>query len=169
MRHITIIVLAAVVAIAIAVVLMVVDDADDDQNGIENEGQNDGKDVFAMTDNRITIKAGDAEMSATLCDNSSAKALLSLLKKGDLVVEMNDYGDMEKVGPIGSDLPTNDVRFTTEPGDLVLYQGSMLVIYYDDNTWNFTKLGHIDDLTQTKLKEILGDGDITVTLSIQED
>ncbi len=82
---------------------------------------------------------------------------------------MRDYGNMEKVGSLGRDLPTNNESITTEPGDIILYQGSALVIYYAPNTWNFTRLGKIDNITGEKLKQILGEGNVTITLSLPEE
>lgn len=81
---------------------------------------------------------------------------------------MQDYGDMEKVGSLGQDLPTNDEQITTEAGDLILYQGNSFVIYYAPNSWNFTRLGKINDVTAEELWEILGESDVTVTLSLAE-
>ena len=78
---------------------------------------------------------------------------------------MSDYGSFEKVGDLPQSLPRNDETITTVPGDIILYQGSKITIYYDENTWDFTKLGHIDNITQEELKAILGGGDVTVTLS----
>lgn len=75
---------------------------------------------------------------------------------------------MEKVGSLGQDLPTNDEQITTEAGDLILYQGNSFVIYYAPNSWNFTRLGKINDVTAEELQEILGEGDVTVTLSLAE-
>jgi hypothetical protein len=73
---------------------------------------------------------------------------------------------MEKVGGIGTALPRNDEQITTEPGDLILFQGNSLVIYYAPNSWNFTRLGKIDGITKDELTDILGNGDVTVTLSL---
>ena len=80
---------------------------------------------------------------------------------------MSDYGNMEKMGPIGKDLPTNDEEITTKAGDLILYQGNSLVIYYDENSWNFTRLGKIEGVTGEELLDAFGDGDVTVTFSLQ--
>ena len=80
---------------------------------------------------------------------------------------MQDYGSFEKVGSLGTTLPTNDTQITTQPGDVILYQGNQITIYYDTNTWNFTQLGKVQDLTQQQLKEILGDGNVTVTFSLK--
>ncbi len=116
---------------------------------------------------RITV--GDRVLTAVLADNSSAEALKEILMAGPLTIDMSDHGNMEKVGPIGQSLPTNDEQITTGPGDIILYMGDSLVIYYDTNSWNFTRLGKIQDVTQAELKEILGGGNVTVTLSLGEE
>lgn len=79
---------------------------------------------------------------------------------------MSDYGSMEKVGPLGQSLPTNNERITTRAGDLILYQGNQFVIYYAPNSWNFTRLGRINDVSAAELRNILGSGDVSVTLSL---
>ena len=99
-------------------------------------------------------------------DNSSANAFLDLLKTGDVTIDMHDYGSFEKVGPLGTALPRNDEQITTEPGDVILYQGNQVTIYYDVNSWSFTRLGKVQGLSQTELKAILGSGDPTVTFSL---
>ena len=113
----------------------------------------------------MIITIGDTRLTATMEDNSSARALLGLLADGPLTINMRDYGDMEKVGDLGADLPRNDAPTTTKPGDLVLYQGNSFVIYYASNSWNFTLLGKIDGTTRDELKRILGRGSVSVTLS----
>lgn len=74
---------------------------------------------------------------------------------------------MEKVGPLGTSLPRNDRQTTTGPGDLILYQGKYLVIYYAANSWSLTRLGKIDSVSGSELKAALGEGDVTVTLSLE--
>lgn len=122
-----------------------------------------------MTDRQITIKVGEStELTATLADNSSASALMGLLANGPVTVDMHDYANMEKVGSLPESLPSNDTYFTTGPGDLVLYLGNQFVIYYDTNSYNFTRLGKINgNYTGAQLKSILGNGNgnVTVTLS----
>jgi len=115
---------------------------------------------------KLKLAIGDKALTATLADNSSAKALIELLP---LTIEMSDYGGFEKVGDLGAKLPTNDEQITTEAGDLILYQGGAFVIYYAPNSWSFTRLGKIDNVTAKELKEILGNGSVTVTLSPQEE
>jgi len=118
------------------------------------------------TDNKLKISVNGTELTATLEDNSSAQALTELLKQGNITVDMSDYGNFEKVGELPQSLPKNDEKITTVPGDIILYQGNKITIYYAENTWDFTKLGHINNITQEELKTLLGDGDVTVSLSI---
>lgn len=116
--------------------------------------------------NTMNLQIGDEILTATLVENSSTAALKELLAEGPISINMQDYGNMEKVGGIGTNLPTNDEQITTEPGDLILYQGSAFVIYYAPNSWNFTRLGKIDNITQEELRAVLGSGNVTVTLSL---
>lgn len=116
--------------------------------------------------NPMNIQIGNTVLTATLVDNSSAEALKEALAENPITIEMRDYGSMEKVGSLGMDLPRNDQQITTEAGDIILFQGSAFVIYYAPNSWNFTRLGKINDVTAEELKEILGDGSVTVTLSL---
>jgi flavodoxin len=116
---------------------------------------------------KLLISVYGQELTAMLADNSSAQALVELLKQGTITIDMSDYSNFEKVGELPENLPTNDEQLDTDYGDLILYLGHRFVIYYDKNSWNFTKLGHIDNITQEELKAILGEGDVTVTLSLK--
>ena len=115
---------------------------------------------------KLSIEGGKT-FTATLVDNSSTQALKEQLAKGNITVEMEDYANMEKVGSLGIRLPRNDKQTTTGPGDIILYQGHNLVIYYDTNSWSFTRLGKINNASQADLKAALGRGDVTVTLSLE--
>ncbi|MBW9203871.1 hypothetical protein EVD33_13240 [Bacteroidales bacterium SW292] len=115
---------------------------------------------------KLTIEGGKT-FTATLVNNSSTQALLERLAVGNVTVEMEDYAQMEKVGSLGFSLPRNDRQTTTGPGDLILYLENHLVIYYDTNSWNFTRIGKIDNATQAELKAALGKGDVKVTLSLK--
>lgn len=116
---------------------------------------------------KLYLTINGTKISATFEDNSSAQALKEKLAESDVVVDAHDYGSFEKVGDLGFSLPRNDTQITTTPGDLILYQGNQFTIYYDENSWNFTKLGHVDNMTQEELKKLLGDGDVTITLSLK--
>lgn len=118
------------------------------------------------TEDTMYIIIGEHILNVKTADNSSAKALLELLKDGDITVDAHDYGNFEKVGALGAELPTNDERITTEPGDVILYQGDKITLYYDANTWNFTLLGKVQGVSADELKAILGEGDVTMVLSL---
>ncbi|MCR5622478.1 MAG: hypothetical protein K6G18_11580 [Treponema sp.] len=114
----------------------------------------------------ITSDIGNYTLTATLADNSSAKAFYELLQKSPVTVKMHDYGSFEKVGPLPQSLPRNDTKITTRSGDIILYQGNQITIYYDVNSWNFTKLGKVENVTQDGLKQILGKGNVTAVFSV---
>lgn len=117
-------------------------------------------------DGVMNIQVGKKVFKAKLADNSSAKALAKKLAKSPITISMQDYGGFEKVGDFGFNLVTNDKQITTEPGDLVLYEGDQLVIFYGKNSWSYTRLGKIQNVTAKDLKAALGNGDVTVTLSL---
>ena len=112
----------------------------------------------------LKITVGDYELLATFEDNSSAEEFKQLLAQGPVTVEMDDYGGFEKVGSLGTTLTRNDRQITTEPGDVILYQGNQITIYYGTNTWSFTRLARIDDPTDLKAK--LGEGTVQITFSL---
>ena len=98
-------------------------------------------------------------------NNTSAKALKEYVSKEKRTLSLDDYGNFEKEGNLGITLPRNDETITTKEGDLILYLGNKLCLYYNQNTWDFTKLGHIKDTTH--LKEVLGKGSVQVTLLME--
>lgn len=112
----------------------------------------------------LKITVGDQELLATFADNSSAEAFRDLLVQGPVTISMDDYGGFEKVGSLGTTLTRNDTRITTQPGDVILYQGNQITIYYGTNTWNFTRLAKINDSTDLQAK--LGTGTVQVTFSL---
>ena len=95
-------------------------------------------------------------------NNESVNALKNL---APLTVEMSAYGGFEQVGRIGRSLPRDDVRITTKPGDIVLYAGNQIVIFYGSNTWEYTRLGHVSGKSEAELAEILGKNGVTLTIS----
>ena len=85
---------------------------------------------------------------------------------GPLTISMSTYGGFEQVGPVGASLPRSDVKIVTEAGDIVLYAGNQIVIFYGSNSWSYTRLGRITDHT-LDLEKLLGNGDVEITLSIE--
>ena len=116
------------------------------------------------------ITIGGVTKSATLVSNSSTEALVAQLQQGDITYEAHDYGNFEKVGALGYTFPENNEQINTVPGDLILYQGSNLCIYYDTNSWNFTRIGKLDNMTQADIKTWVnaGSDNVSVTLSVSE-
>ena len=130
-------------------------------------GKTEGDSGMKITIN-ITSGSGNHTLTATLADNSSAKAFAELLSKGPVTVDMQDYGNFEKVGDLPSSLPRNDTSITTEPGDIILYQGNKITIYYNTNSWSFTRLGKVEGVTPAELKKILGNGNVTAVFTLAE-
>ena len=142
------------------------DNNNQDEENTNNDNQNNNEEN--MSNSTIKIAVNGTTLTATLKDNVSTRALVNLLKEGPLTINMNDYARMEKVGPIGTTLPQCDERLTTQPGDLILYRGQYFVIYYAQNTYSLTPLGKINNITNNELIKILGNGDVTVKISLGE-
>ena len=117
----------------------------------------------------MNMKVNSTVLRVKLCGNSSAEAVKELLKKGPLTLEMKDYAHMEKFASLGKQLPRNDEHITAEPGDVILSDGNLLVIYYAPNTWRFTRLGRVQGMAADELKRALGGGNITATLSLSDE
>lgn len=117
--------------------------------------------------NTMNITINGKTVSCQLIDNSSTRALLAQLEKGDITYEADDYGNFEKVGNIGISLPQNNESITTTAGDVILYQGNNICLYYDTNSWTFTRLGKIEGMSKEEIKTFLnaGGGSVKVTLS----
>ena len=122
--------------------------------------------IMASAQTKILLSVGDRYATATLVDNDATAALLTRLAAGPITVSMTDYGGFEKVGAPPQSLPTSNSQITTTPGDIMLYQGNSMVIFYGLNTWSYTRLGHIDNATADGVKAFLGSGDISLTLSL---
>lgn len=113
---------------------------------------------------KMNVQVGGRTFTATLEDNAAADALVEMMEKAPVTIEMSDYSGFEKVGSLGQSLPASNSQTTTQPGDIVLYQGNQIVIFYGTNSWSYTRLGRIDDLTGWE--DALGSGDVTVTFSL---
>ena len=115
--------------------------------------------------------AAFAEMSVSVdgvnlpVEWESNKSVEAMRKLAPLTVKMSAYGGFEQVGRIGRSLPRDDVRITTRPGDIVLYAGNQIVIFYGSNTWEYTRLGHVSGKSEAELAEILGKNGVTLTIS----
>ena len=113
----------------------------------------------------LTIKIGDTAVEVEWQDNEAVNALKELVKASPLEIKMSMYGGFEQVGNLGKTLPNSDEKITTEAGDIVLYSGNQISVFYGSNTWDYTRLGKIKDKSETELKDLLGKGDTTLTIS----
>ena len=113
----------------------------------------------------MNVQVGDAVFSATLEENEAVTAFVEMMRESSVVIRMSDYAGFEKVGPLGTSLPASNSQTTTHAGDIVLYNGNQIVIFYGSNSWSYTRLGHIDDLTGWE--KALGNGDVTVIFSLE--
>lgn len=125
-----------------------------------------GEEEKTTMTNAMTVTVNGKTFSATLEDNDAANALASMLEEGPLTLNLADYGGFEKVGSLGTGLPASDSQTITKSGDIVLYNGDQIVIFYGSNSWSYTRLGRIDDLNGWV--EALGSGDVSVTLALAQ-
>ena len=114
----------------------------------------------------MRMKIGETDVEVMWEDNESVAALKELAQDG-LHIQMSMYGGFEQVGPIGKSLPREDRQTTTQAGDIVLYSGNQLVVFYGSNSWAYTRLGRIVDKTASELSELLGSGDAAITLNLK--
>ena len=113
----------------------------------------------------MKIQVGDAVFSATLEENEAVASFVEMMRENPVSIQMSDYSGFEKVGSLGTSLPASNSQTTTHAGDIVLYNENQIVIFYGSNSWSYTRLGHVDDLTGWE--EALGSGDVTVTFSLE--
>lgn len=121
-------------------------------------------------DMKIYITIEGKTMPVDLVDNGATRTLVAALQESPITYEADDYGGFEKVGYLGRSLPTNNQQITTEAGDVILYSGNQIVLFYGSNSWSYTRLGRIEYSTIDELKSFLkaGQGRISVKLSVPE-
>lgn len=117
----------------------------------------------------LVLMLGNTPVNVEWEENESVQALRELCARQPLVIEMSMYGGFEQVGSIGQSLPRSDTQTTTGPGDIVLYSGNQIVVFYGANSWAYTRLGHITDQDAAGMEALLGHGDIRITLSMEGD
>ena len=140
---------------------------------INNKVQNDEISNNTITKNKaeesmntVYIKINNNVLNIELEDNSATIELKERLKNGDIVVNAHEYGGFEKVGDLGFSLTREDTNITTSAGDIVLYQGNQISLFYNSNSWSYTKLGKIQNVSSSELESILGNGDVTITITL---
>jgi hypothetical protein len=119
------------------------------------------------TETMLQMKIGDTSVAVSWEENDSVEALKELCLETPLTIQMSMYGGFEQVGSIGQSLPRQDSQTTTQAGDIVLYSGNQMVVFYGSNSWAYTRLGKITDKSAAELEELLGNGDVTITISME--
>ena len=132
-----------------------------DDNESENEEEPGGQ-----TDMKMNVQVGDYTFTATLENNTAVEELVDMMKEAPVTISMDDYSGFEKVGSLGRSLTTSNSQTTTDAGDIVLYNGNNIVMFYGSNSWSYTRIGKIDDLTDWN--KALGSGSITAVFTIAE-
>ncbi len=135
----------------------------ENSNIVEKEGA--GEDNVKNAE-KMTVLIGNTSFTATMEKNAAAEELLEMMKEGPVTISMRDYSGFEKVGSLGKSLTTNNRQTTTKSGDIVLYNGNQVVVFYGSNSWSYTRLAKIDDLEGWE--EALGSGDLSITFTIEE-
>ena len=130
----------------------------------EVEASEGGVDMAENTVLQVNVQVGNEHFTATLEDNEAAQAFVAMMAQAPVTVSLEDYSGFEKVGSLGTSLPASNSQTTTQSGDIVLYNGNQIVVFYGSNSWSYTRLGKIDDLTGWA--EALGSGDVSITFSI---
>lgn len=119
-----------------------------------------------VSDMKINITVGERTFIANLVANTATAALMSHLQNAPVSYTSSSYGNFETVGSPGFSLPTSNQSIATQAGDIMLYQGNQICIFYGSNSWSYTRLGHINDASADELRSLLGNGNITITLSL---
>ena len=141
---------------------------EENNEGKENNGNDNSGETNTTMPETIKITVSGKTVPVKIEDNEATKALVAALSEASITYEAHDYGGFEKVGPLGLTLPANNSQITTQPGDVILYSGNQIVLFYGSNTWSYTRLGKIQYESLDDLKSFLkaGEGNISVTLSL---
>ena len=140
---------------------------DPPQEKPDGNGGSNGNDNMEMPDH-IQLTVSGKSLPVKIEDNAATKALVAALREASITYEADDYGGFEKVGALGRSLPTSNTQISTQPGDVILYSGNQIVLFYGTNSWSYTRIGKMEYGTLDELKTFLkaGQGKISVTLSL---
>ena len=129
----------------------------------ENPARTELAETTVTEDSEMILAIDGTEVPVIWEDNTSVEELEGLAASG-LTIEMSMYGGFEQVGPVGSTITSSDVQITTSPGDIVLYSGDQMVVFFGSNSWSYTRLGRID-LPSEEITELLSGSDVTITIT----
>ncbi|MBR3557965.1 MAG: hypothetical protein IKN78_03760 [Bacteroidales bacterium] len=126
--------------------------------------------TFAQTmEQKMYITIGEETHAVTMEDNVGTRALMAALQADNITYMADDYGNFEKVGYVGQSFPTDNHQIATSAGDLVLYNGDNICIFYGSNSWSYTRIGKLDNLSAEEVRQFVkaGGGEVSITLSLQ--
>ncbi len=129
----------------------------------------DNNEVMAQTmTQKLNITIDGMTKTATMVDNAATQELVTRLQQAPVTVTLNSSGGFEIWGALGFSLTTSNEQVNAQPGDIVLYNGSNICMFYSTNSWSYTRLGHVDGLSESELRTFLhaGESNISVTLSL---
>lgn len=115
---------------------------------------------------KLYITANGVTKTSTLFDNNAVTSLVSSLEKGPITLSFSEYGGFEKTADLPRRLPTSDRRMTAQPGDIMLYLGNVMCIFFGSNSWSYTPLGKLDDMTSSDIKKFLSGNPTRIILSL---
>ena len=121
----------------------------------------------AVGDSTMIMMIDGTKVNVEWEDNQAVERLRDMAEDGDITIQMSMYGGFEQVGSIGQSLPRDDKQTTTSSGDIVLYSGNQMVVFYGSNSWSYTRLGHISDKDEAEMADLLSQGDVTITISTE--
>lgn len=143
--------------------------AEQETESEETTGSDSGEQTTEeVPEKMLQLKIADTVVDVAWEDNEAVEELRKLCEEEPLVIQMSMYGGFEQVGEIGTSLPRNDVQTTTAAGDIVLYSGDRIVVFYGSNSWAYTRLGHITDQDEAGMTQLLSNGDVTITVSLED-
>lgn len=142
-----------------------IDENDSEKNEISNEN-NSSENLDKKEENSLKISVNGYDLNAVLADTQAARELHKAAEIKPLTLTLSDYGGFEKVGRLPQNFTQNDEPISTQAGDIMLYQGDQITIFYGKNSWDYTPLGKIENITADELADIFGKGDVTVTISV---
>ena len=114
----------------------------------------------------FTMQAPGGSLTATFADTEAARELAAALSEGPITVSLHSYGGFEKVGLLPMELTAADERIAAEPGDVMLYQGNQITVFFGSNTWEYTPLAHVDGATADQIEQVLGEDEVEVVLTL---
>ena len=134
---------------------------------ISTSEKDESADDEAIGDSTMIMMIDGTKVNVEWEDNQAVERLRDMAKDGDITIQMSMYGGFEQVGSIGQSLPRDDKQTTTGSGDIVLYSGNQMVVFYGSNSWSYTRLGHISDKDEAEMADLLSQGDVTITISTE--